>query len=124
MLVNEIQNAVSIASANATFEDKNVGTAKPVTVNGVSLVGADAGNYSLTQPTGLTANWLTMCVTQANCPKPNASPKLPRPCGSRCSCRLMCWKLIITAWKKSGFRRARRMKMAMWNRLTVTSKRR
>ena len=38
------------------FADKNVGTAKPVTVTGYSLSGADAGNYTLVQPTGLTAN--------------------------------------------------------------------
>jgi filamentous hemagglutinin family protein len=39
-----------------TFTDKNVGTAKAVAVNGYTLSGADAGNYALIQPTGLTAN--------------------------------------------------------------------
>ena len=30
-----------------TFDDKNVGTGKPVTVTGVALTGADAGNYTV-----------------------------------------------------------------------------
>ncbi len=37
------------------FADKNVGTSKPVTVSGYTLSGADAGNYTLVQPIGLTA---------------------------------------------------------------------
>ncbi|WP_334136052.1 YDG domain-containing protein, partial [Acinetobacter schindleri] len=40
----------------ANFADKNVGTHKTVTVSGYTLSGADAGNYSLVQPTGLKAN--------------------------------------------------------------------
>ena len=38
------------------FSDKNVGTAKPVSLSGLSLTGADAGNYTLALPTGLTAD--------------------------------------------------------------------
>ncbi|MBT0571085.1 filamentous hemagglutinin N-terminal domain-containing protein [Curvibacter sp. CHRR-16] len=38
------------------FLDKNVGTAKSVAVTGYSLVGADAGNYTVVQPTGVTAD--------------------------------------------------------------------
>ena len=38
------------------FRDKNVGTGKAVTVSGYTLSGADAGNYTLVEPTGLTAN--------------------------------------------------------------------
>ena len=34
-----------------TFSDKNVGTSKTVQISGLTLNGADAGNYSLTQPT-------------------------------------------------------------------------
>jgi hypothetical protein len=41
--------------AVATFDDKNVGNPKTVTVNGLILTGADAGNYTLTPPT-TTAN--------------------------------------------------------------------
>jgi hypothetical protein len=40
----------------ASFGDKNVGTAKPVTASGFALTGADAGNYTLVAPTGLTAD--------------------------------------------------------------------
>src|SRR5262249_23458301 len=40
----------------ATFGNKNVGVAKPVTVAGFTIGGADAGNYTLTQPAGLTAS--------------------------------------------------------------------
>ena len=43
-------------SANGSFVDKNVGVAKPVTVSGISITGTDAGNYTLTPPSGLTAN--------------------------------------------------------------------
>lgn len=38
------------------FIDKNVGTGKAITITGYTLGGAQAGNYVLTQPTGLTAN--------------------------------------------------------------------
>jgi hypothetical protein len=41
--------------ATGAFADKNVGTAKVVTVSGLALTGADAGNYLVTQPTA-TAN--------------------------------------------------------------------
>src|SRR5213075_3083638 len=37
-------------SAAGVFADENVGTAKSVTVSGLSLSGADAANYTLTQP--------------------------------------------------------------------------
>jgi len=53
---------VSLVTSNATaaFADANVGTNKPVTVTGYVLTGADAGNYTLGQPTGLTANILAL----------------------------------------------------------------
>lgn len=38
------------------FADANVGTGKAVTVSGYTLGGAAAGNYTIVQPTGLTAN--------------------------------------------------------------------
>src|SRR5204862_4144910 len=47
---------INSSSFSATFATKNVGTAKPVTVTGVLLGGTDAGNYTLSQPTGLTAD--------------------------------------------------------------------
>ncbi|WP_221031769.1 beta strand repeat-containing protein [Actomonas aquatica] len=49
----------------ASFGDKTVDTAKAVTVTGLALSSTDAGNYTLTQPTGLTAdiNPATLTVT-------------------------------------------------------------
>ena len=41
---------------SANFATAAAGTAKPVTVSGVALSGAAAGNYSVAQPTGLTAS--------------------------------------------------------------------
>gem|GEM_PF-4880784 len=50
-------DAVVLAgTALGSFADKNVGTAKAVFVTGLSLAGADAGNYSLVPPTGLVAD--------------------------------------------------------------------
>lgn len=40
----------------ASFDTKNVGNAKPVTVSGYVLIGTAAGNYTVVQPTALTAN--------------------------------------------------------------------
>ena len=37
------------------FDTKNVGVNKPVSVSAYSITGADAGNYTLVQPAGLTA---------------------------------------------------------------------
>jgi uncharacterized protein YjbI with pentapeptide repeats len=56
---------VSIDSSayTAAFSDKNVGSAKPVTVLGVALSGADAGNYTVLQPVGLTANITRLNIT-------------------------------------------------------------
>jgi YDG domain/MBG domain (YGX type)/Galactose oxidase, central domain len=54
----ESGDVVTINSAgySATFNNKTVGNAKPVTVTGVTLSGAAAGNYTVSQPSGLTAN--------------------------------------------------------------------
>jgi len=43
-------------AGTATFSSKNVASGIAVTVSGYSISGTDAGNYSLTQPAGLTAN--------------------------------------------------------------------
>ena len=43
-------------SPSATFPDKNVGSGRTVTVTGYTVSGADAGNYSFSQPTGLAAD--------------------------------------------------------------------
>ncbi len=44
------------SAAVANFNNKNVGTAKAVTVSGLSLSGTDSGNYTLTAPSSLTGN--------------------------------------------------------------------
>lgn len=51
---------LSINGYTATFASSNVGSAIPVTVDGLSLVGSAAGNYTLTPPAGLTANILPL----------------------------------------------------------------
>ncbi|MFT3794777.1 YDG domain-containing protein [Flavobacterium sp.] len=50
----------AIGTPTATFNNQFVGSNKPITVSGYSLSGSDAGNYTLAQPTGITAN-----ITQA-----------------------------------------------------------
>jgi hypothetical protein len=44
------------------LQTRNVGTGKTVTVSGLALSGADAGNYMLTQPV-TTANITTKGLT-------------------------------------------------------------
>ena len=58
LAVVESGDSVSINSSSytANFNNKNVGNAKPVTVIGVTLSGGDAGNYTVSQPNGLTAD--------------------------------------------------------------------
>jgi len=48
----------------AWFAAPDTGTDLPVTVSGYAITGADAGNYTLTQPTGFTADILPL-VTPA-----------------------------------------------------------
>ncbi|HEX3147015.1 MAG TPA: YDG domain-containing protein [Gemmataceae bacterium] len=43
-------------SASGTFANKNVGTGKPITVTGLTIGGADSGNYTLSQPSSVTAD--------------------------------------------------------------------
>ena len=50
----------------ATFASANVGNGIMVTVGGLTLTGSAAGNYTLTQPTGLTANITALSVTVAS----------------------------------------------------------
>src|SRR5258706_567446 len=50
------------SAAAGTFSDANIGTGKTVQISGLTLTGADAGNYSLTQPTR-TANITTRPIT-------------------------------------------------------------
>ncbi len=65
-LVGVINNEVSLAgTAAGAFADAGVGNNKPVAVTGLSLTGTATAkaNYSLTLPTGLTANITAKPVT-------------------------------------------------------------
>jgi hypothetical protein len=58
--------SVSLAGVSSgTMADKNVGTAKPVTVTGASLTGADAGNYYIAGIANVTVN-ITPATLTAN----------------------------------------------------------
>ncbi|GGY86829.1 filamentous hemagglutinin N-terminal domain-containing protein [Pseudoduganella plicata] len=48
-------NSVALVAGNATFDNKNVGTAKPVAFTGYTLGGADAAKFALFAPFGTTA---------------------------------------------------------------------
>jgi mucin-19 len=43
-------------TASGNFADASVGTSKPVTITGLTISGLQAGNYTLVQQTGLTAD--------------------------------------------------------------------
>src|SRR5205823_306306 len=47
------------SSTAATFNDKNVGTGKSVAVSGISVSGADAGNYAIQNTTASTTANIT-----------------------------------------------------------------
>jgi hypothetical protein len=64
-------DAVNLVGGTAAFSDKNAGTGKSVTATGLSLSGADAGNYQLASAgvatTGnITVRTLTVSATGAN----------------------------------------------------------
>ena len=50
---------LNIVYGSASYNDRNVGTAKPVTISGLALSGADAGNYSLSAPSGAITGSIT-----------------------------------------------------------------
>jgi filamentous hemagglutinin family protein len=52
-------DVLSVGTTGAAFADKNVGNAKVVTVNGLTLSGTDAGNYTLTATTATAAADIT-----------------------------------------------------------------
>ena len=54
-LVGVLLSDTVTVSGDGTFADKTVGTSKVVTA-ALSIAGTDSGNYSLTQPTSLTAD--------------------------------------------------------------------
>jgi hypothetical protein len=60
-------DAVTLNSGSATgaFADSNAGAGKPVAAAGFAIAGADAGNYSLAQPSGFTASIAPATLTYA-----------------------------------------------------------
>jgi len=62
--VGSDQVDLNVVGSSGSFADPHAGTAKPVTVSGLSLVGPNASNYTLTQPTTTaTINPLPLNVT-------------------------------------------------------------
>ena len=60
VLSNQVAGDVlTLASATGTFADKNVATNKTVSITGLSLGGADAGNYTLASTTSTTTANIT-----------------------------------------------------------------
>jgi YDG domain/HYR domain/MBG domain (YGX type)/Secretion system C-terminal sorting domain/Immunoglobulin I-set domain len=57
-------DVVTAAASTATFADKNVGNSKTINVSGISISGADAGNYTLSNTTATaTANITVLGIT-------------------------------------------------------------
>lgn len=56
---NRIAGDALVTSAVASFDDKNAGTGKNVTVSGISIAGADAGNYLYTPQATITTATIT-----------------------------------------------------------------
>ena len=49
-------DTLSASSTSASFSDKNIGTAKPVSVSGITLSGSSAANYTVNSTAATTAN--------------------------------------------------------------------
>ena len=65
---NRITGDVFTVNKTATFNNKNIGTGKAVSVSGITLTGADAGNYTITSATAagtasITIKSLTITAT-------------------------------------------------------------
>ena len=79
-------NVSASGNAVASFANADVGVGKAVTVTGFALSGADAGNYVVTQPVGLSADITAPPVVPAPVvlpppalPTPPATPPLATP---------------------------------------------
>ncbi|NVJ54328.1 MAG: hypothetical protein HWD90_11560, partial [Campylobacteraceae bacterium] len=55
--------AVSLSITSANFTDKNAGTGKTVNIDGISLAGADASNYSISTTNSATADITKRALT-------------------------------------------------------------
>ena len=56
-------------TGSGAFADSSIGAGKAVTVSGFAFGGTDAGNYTIVQPTGVTAD-----ITAFAAPPPAATP--------------------------------------------------
>jgi uncharacterized repeat protein (TIGR02543 family) len=56
-------NVVLGGTPTFTYNNKNVGNNKPITVSGYTISGTDAGNYSLSQPTWISGNITAAILT-------------------------------------------------------------
>ena len=68
-VVNGDTVSISVAGINGTFASKTVGNSKAITITGITISGADADNYALTQPTtsaNITLKTLTVAGITAN----------------------------------------------------------
>jgi gliding motility-associated-like protein len=68
---NRITGDDLTVNKTATFNNKNIGTSKAVTVSGISLTGTDAGNYTITSSTAtgtasITIKSLTISATASD----------------------------------------------------------
>lgn len=63
VLFADFSNVTLGGTPSAVFNDASVADNKPVTVSGYSITGSATGNYTLSQPTGLTANITLRSIT-------------------------------------------------------------
>jgi hypothetical protein len=61
--VNSDTLTIDWSGATGTFASRNVGTGQTVTIAGVTVTGTKASNYTLTQPTGVTADITAKTLT-------------------------------------------------------------
>ena len=60
--MGDVGNVALDATPSASFADKTAETSKTVTVTGYSISGSASGNYTLTQPTLLTADITPLAI--------------------------------------------------------------
>ena len=73
VLAGETANVALGGTPTVAFATASVGNAKPLTITGYTISGSASGNYSLTQPTGVTANITARTITLSS---PFASNKV------------------------------------------------
>ncbi|MFX7853756.1 YDG domain-containing protein, partial [Acinetobacter baumannii] len=59
------RDVLTVATATGNFSDKNAGNGKTVNITGLSLGGADAGNYTLASSTATTTANITPATISA-----------------------------------------------------------